>query len=299
MIDLNTTAKIIHETILQTMKELTFEPVYEKGADRKNPPLRKRDDTHLMQYDGEKGKLRVLFSGNKVILLAGAADAESEDDSDYSKLLTAFVDYDEYTEKDIRSTANDIIEALQENFGIKAQQRQNTKMPVPVSRTQAKSGVMSYNPLTLANRLLAVYPELKEIYKQSIEDYGEFLAEDFFINHANKLIIETINKSDPQKMKKLFGIFNEVFEDGTNETQGVIAVTILGSQYNDPDFMQKIVEYMEGGLLEAVVEVNKYLEKNKGARLRLEKPPLYKPKRDKKGGIMDLLLGGGQSPQNK
>lgn len=298
MIDLNTTAKIIHETILQTMKELTFEPVYEKGADRKNPPLRKRDDTHLMQYDGEKGKLRVLFSGNKVILLAGAADAESEDDSDYSKLLTAFVDYDEYTEKDIRSTANDIIEALQENFGIKAQQRQNTKMPVPVSRTQAKSGVMSYNPLTLANRLLAVYPELKEIYKQNIEDYGEFLAEDFFINHANKLIIETINKSDPQKMKKLFGIFNEVFEDGTNETQGVIAVTILGSQYNDPDFMQKIVEYMEGGLLEAVVEVNKYLEKNKGARLRLEKPPLYKPKRDKKGGIMDLLLGG-QSPQNK
>lgn len=298
MIDLNTTAKIIHETILQTMKELTFEPVYEKGADRKNPPLRKRDDTHLMQYDGEKGKLRVLFSGNKVLLLAGAADAESEDDSDYSKLLTAFVDYDEYTEKDIRSTANDIIEALQENFGIKAQQRQNTKMPVPVSRTQAKSGVMSYNPLTLANRLLAVYPELKEIYKQSIEDYGEFLAEDFFINHANKLIIETINKSDPQKMKKLFGIFNEVFEDGTNETQGVIAVTILGSQYNDPDFMQKIVEYMEGGLLEAVVEVNKYLEKNKGARLRLEKPPLYKPKRDKKGGIMDLLLGG-QSPQNK
>lgn len=299
MIDLNTTAKIIHETILQTMKELTFEPVYEKGADRKNPPLRKRDDTHLMQYDGEKGKLRVLFSGNKVLLLAGAADAESEDDSDYSKLLTAFVDYDEYTEKDIRSTANDIIEALQENFGIKAQQRQNTKMPVPVSRTQAKSGVMSYNPLTLANRLLAVYPELKEIYKQSIEDYGEFLAEDFFINHANKLIIETINKSDPQKMKKLFGIFNEVFEDGTNETQGVIAVTILGSQHNDPDFMQKIVEYMEGGLLEAVVEVNKYLEKNKGARLRLEKPPLYKPKRDKKGGIMDLLLGGGQSPQNK
>ena len=252
-----------------------------------------------MQYDGEKGKLRVLFSGNKVLLLAGAADAESEDDSDYSKLLTAFVDYDEYTEKDIRSTANDIIEALQENFGIKAQQRQNTKMPVPVSRTQAKSGVMSYNPLTLANRLLAVYPELKEIYKQNIEDYGEFLAEDFFINHANKLIIETINKSDPQKMKKLFGIFNEVFEDGTNETQGVIAVTILGSQYNDPDFMQKIVEYMEGGLLEAVVEVNKYLEKNKGARLRLEKPPLYKPKRDKKGGIMDLLLGGGQSPQNK
>lgn len=299
MIDLNTTAKIIHETILQTMKELTFEPVYEKGADRKNPPLRKRDDTHLMQYDGERGKLRVLFSGNKVLLLAGAADAESEDDSDYSKLLTAFVDYDEYTEKDIRSTANDIIEALQENFGIKAQQRQNTKMPVPVSRTQAKSGVMSYNPLTLANRLLAVYPELKEIYKQNIEDYGEFLAEDFFINHANKLIIETINKSDPQKMKKLFGIFNEVFEDGTNETQGVIAVTILGSQYNDPDFMQKIVEYMEGGLLEAVVEVNKYLEKNKGARLRLEKPPLYKPKRDKKGGIMDLLLGGGQSPQNK
>lgn len=299
MIELNTTAKIIHETILQTMKELTFEPVYEKGADRKNPPLRKRDDTHLMQYDGEKGKLRVLFSGNKVLLLAGAADAESEDDSDYSKLLTAFVDYDEYTEKDIRSTANDIIEALQENFGIKAQQRQNTKMPVPVSRTQAKSGVMSYNPLTLANRLLAVYPELKEIYKQNIEDYGEFLAEDFFINHANKLIIETINKSDPQKMKKLFGIFNEVFEDGTNETQGVIAVTILGSQYNDPDFMQKIVEYMEGGLLEAVVEVNKYLEKNKGARLRLEKPPLYKPKRDKKGGIMDLLLGGGQSPQNK
>ncbi|HOL79738.1 MAG TPA: hypothetical protein PLA10_06920 [Clostridiales bacterium] len=292
MIDLNTTAKIIHEGILETLKSLSFEPVCEKGADRKNPALKKRDEAHLMQYEGEKGKLRILFSGSKVFLLVAAPDAESEDDSDYKKVLTGFVDYDEYTEKDIRSLANDIIDEVENNFGVKSFRSQNVKMPTPVSRTQAKSGVMSYNPLTLANRLLSMYPELKEPYKQNIQDYGDFLPEDFFLNHANKYIHETIEQNDPQKMKKLFGILNEIFEDGTNETQGVIAVTILGAKYNDPDFMQKIVEYMEGGLLEAVVEVNKYLEKNRGARLRLEKPPIYKPKRDKKGGLMDLLLGG-------
>ena len=51
--------------------------------------------------------------------------------------------------------------------------------------------------------------------------------------------------------------------------------------------MQKIVEYI-GGLLEAVVKVNKYLEKNRERDSGSEKPPIYKPK-GQKGGLMGLL----------
>ena len=42
---------------------------------------------------------------------------------------------------------------------------------------------------------------------------------------------------------------------------------------------------------EPVGEIIKYLRKSKGARMRLENPPLYKPKKDKKKGMVSSMLG--------
>ena len=76
-------------------------------------------------------------------------------------------------------------------------------MPLPISLAHKlakqltlvrKNGTLSYDANTLGDRFTKLYPELRDEYKSNIELYDEFLAEDFFINHGNAIVLRTINK---------------------------------------------------------------------------------------------------------
>ena len=85
-------------------------------------------------------------------------------------------------------------------------------------------------------------------------------------------------------MKKMFQILNEIYEDGTNDTQSLIAVTILGKLNNDQILLARCVDYMSETMAPPVIEVNKFLTTSAGKRAqkKLENPPAYKPKKQKK-----------------
>ena len=83
-------------------------------------------------------------------------------------------------------------------------------------------------------------------------------------------------------MKKLFKLLNDIYEDGTNDTQSIVAVTILGCSLADnPDLIDIAKEHFSETMSEPVSEIIKYLRKSKSARMRLENPPVYKPKKEK------------------
>ena len=69
---------------------------------------------------------------------------------------------------------------------------------------------------------------------------------------------KTIRENDPQKMRKLFNCLNEIYNDGTNEVQSIIVITILGSINNDEQLLANCVDYMQDMTL-AVIQANKYL----------------------------------------
>ena len=167
------------------------------------------------------------------------------------------------------------------------------KAPATVSKAAAKSGAMAYDPITLATKFAGMFPLLKDEIKNNINTYGEFLCEDFFVNHANKYIMDAIRSNNPQQMKKVFNILGEVYEDGTNEVQSLIAVTILGEIKNDPVIIQRIIPYLTDTMLEPVLAANERLAKSKSSQLRLQNPPKYKPKKQKKPGFLSQLMGGG------
>ena len=93
-------------------------------------------------------------------------------------------------------------------------------------------------------------------------------------------------------MKRLFNILCEIYEDGTNEVQSLIAVTVLGFIENDPVLVQRIMPYLADSMIEPVFAVSKRLKKSKSAKMRLENPPKYKPPKKKKAGLMEKLMGG-------
>lgn len=286
--------EILYNNISSAMTQCGFAPEYKEGAKKNGCPVYERGDAAVMDFSGEKGVARLVFSQDRIHLLFAGKDAPREDDSAFTRDTTYLFVLDEYNEKDAKGVANEINEYVTDTFIVKKKTPIKTKDINTVSRTAARRGILAYDPVTLATKLAGIYPELKDEIPAHIAYYGEFLCEEFFVKHANKCVEATIRENNPQKMKRLFNILGEVYEDGTNEVQSLIAVTVLGFIENDPMLVQRIMPYLTDTMLEPVLAVSKRLKKSKSAKLRLENPPKYKPpKKKKSGGLMNQLMGGG------
>lgn len=249
-----------------------------------------------IDFKGNKGKLRIDVFGNQALLYYTDVNADEATDDDFVKASTNYFNLEEFDQKDIKSLCNEFNDTVDAKFGTKTAASQKPgKMPATVSKSAIKSGSQFYDGNTLASRLSAIYPELKAPYKDNFEKYGEFLAEEFFENYGAAPVINTIKYGTDQEMKKLFKSLNEIYEDGTSDTQGVIAVTILGKMDNDERMCSRAAEYMCDDMRELVLLINKELASSRGAKLKekMKNPPPYKPKKKKSGGLLSEMMAAG------
>ena len=253
-------------------------------------PVDTQDDKSFA-YENDKGTVKIVYNDNKIFLYASDLSYAEATDDDYKRISLSLFD-DNSTDGDIKYIASDFSESINEKFAAKkAVRKNNFKAPPTVSKTAVRSGGMSYDANTLASRMCLVFPELKPYYKENIATYGELLAEDFFTNHANALIVDAIKKNEPATMKKMFNILNDIYADGSNDVQDIVAVTILGSLDNDQILLANCVDYMSPNLAPVVIGVNQYLASHSGkrAKKKLLDPPAYKPKKEKKSSMMSQL----------
>ncbi len=284
MLDLDTVFTTLYTELAPITSKLGFKPIFPEDTKKGEVPLFKRSDKSVfLAYKGEKGSLRILYNDNKIRLLAGDKDAKSEDDSDYTLVSSYLLVLSEYDLRDVKSLLNEITENLNESFTPKqiAKRQQKIKAQATVSRSDVRSGGVFYDTTTLAMRLAGMYPSIKDEYKVHMEKYGEFLCETFFVSVVNPLVYKTIEENNPSKMKKLFGILNEFYEDGSNEVQDVIVVTMLASCDYKGDMHANVLKYISDSMMEPFIRVHKILKRSRSARMRLENPPKYKPKKKK------------------
>lgn len=253
----------------------------------------------VTRYQSENGVVAVVVSDN-IISLMGGEDLENVNDT--PKKLAASLFEETADAKDIKYIVNEFADTLEAKYGQKKaiqKKAQTNKGPQTVSKAQVKNGSF-YDPNTLASKLCLVFPELRESYKAMLSEYSEFYAEEFFQKYGTAKVIAAIKENNPATMKKLFQVLNEIYEDGTNETQSVIAVTILGELNNDQILLARCVDYMSETMAPPVIEVNKYLAgvRGKKARKQLLNPPAYKPKKKKKQSAFMRAMSEGmaQSP---
>ncbi len=256
--------------------------------------VEEKGDACLLKYTKDESILTLKYE-NDIFTLLFSEEAD-EDESKQKRLVASLLSPDAQ-EKDIKYVIGEFNETLTTNFGkkdITKKQGKAKSTPQTVSKNAVKHGSF-YDPNTLASRLCIVFPELRYHYKDSLAQYGEFLAEDFFVNYGTPTVIAAIKENRPATMKKLFQVLNEIYEDGTNETQSLIAVTILGELNNDQILLAQCVDYMSETMAPPVIEVNRYLASRSGqkARKKMEDPPAYKPKKEKKKGFMDRMMAQG------
>lgn len=275
----------------EPVEQCGFHIVRPRDIPKEDAPIETRNGRSVIIYKGADRHLRIEQFDDKIYLLGVQKEGEITD-ADYSQLLVSLFEPETANSKDAKYIAAEFSQAVQEQFGSN-EKKQNAKLPSPVSKAAARSGAESYDANTLANRISVMFPELREAYKQNVAQYGEFLPEDFFIHHGNAPILQTIRENNAQKMRKLFNLLNEIYDDGTNEIQSIIAVTIMGELHNDEQLLANCVDYMSADMLTPVIQINKFLASSsaRGSRMRLENPPPYKPKRAKKQNSFLSNLG--------
>lgn len=289
MADIKELLALVVKGVDAAMSENGFTAVVPSETEKGELPVYENNGALVLDYSGKKGYIRLSYTDERLELLS------SDDGESYKQLELSLFEPETMGERDIKSLVNEYSDTIRTKFKkVQRAANKNSKLPTPVSKSAAKSGALAYDPNTLASRFTTVFPELRETYRANIEHYGEFLAEDFFVNYGNAKVLETIRANDKQKMKKLFNLLNDIYEDGTNETQSLIAVTILGEMNNDPELLENAKEYMSETMCDTVVDVNKYLAGMKGKRdkKKLLNPPAYKPpKKQKEKSMFRQSLG--------
>lgn len=281
----------VYAGIGDALSENGFSVRIPESAEKDALPLFTEGDSTYMDFSGEKGTVRLTFSAAQAALLY------EDDAGSFQNLSVNYFDAESFDERDIKSLCNELADSIRTKYSSKkAAKSKGNKMPTPVSRSAAKNGTQSYDGNTLANRLTGMYPDLKEPYRANYEKYGEFLADEFFMDYGTARVIGTIKSRDKQSLTKLFKILNDIYENGSSDTQGLIAVTILGEMNNDPQMCETAAEYMCDDMREVVLLVNKYLQTPKGKRAKekMKNPPAYKPKKEKKPGMFAQAMAQGQ-----
>ena len=121
------------------------------------------------------------------------------------------------------------------------------------------------------------------------------MPETFFAEIGTPRVLDVIKNGDKAEQKKLFKMLTEVYEDGTNEVQDIIGVSILGEMRNDPEMMAVADEYMSEYMAGPVHEINKLTARNSRLTKKLKNPPPFKPKKKKKSPLQSVLAQGQKS----
>lgn len=293
MLDRNNALELILKGCNDTFAAQGFKVNMPENSGKDASPVFEDGETAYIEIEKNNLKLRFISAGDLLEV------AEGDEDGEFKKIETNLFDLEAFDERDIKSLVNEINDTVVSSYGKKSAKAASKKAPVPVSKKAAKNGDSAYDAYTLANRLLALYPQLKEAYQENYQRYGEFLGEDFFVNHANEYILGTIKSYDKMSQKKLFKILTDIYQNGSSDTQDLVAVTILGEMNNDKELLEKLREFTDDDdFYDTVAAVNAYLATASGkkARKQMENPPKYKPKKEKKG-MMSQLMGGMQMPQ--
>lgn len=125
-------------------------------------------------------------------------------------------------DRDVNSIANDFEDSVRNVLGCKVNIGANG-----VELPRASAGDMK-TPNDIAQKLLAVFPDLKNDYSAHISENNDFYYLEFFETKAVPAICTLLDTGDKKKISKFIASLNELYVEGSKETTAIVAYTLLG-----------------------------------------------------------------------
>lgn len=220
-------------------------------------------------YEVENGKAMVFLSGNlaygvfydvktKRFDLKSTTMEEGKEPK-WRSLSTFMFNPEEDTTSDAESIANDFLETVEGPKRVELV-RQNKK------RAKKEDGTLDADPQFLFNRLMGVFPELREEMAEERIHYGRIR---FFTFAKEKIApkVENLaaNYPDSEPFEKMCGILNDMYANADMDARSIITIAIL-NEVNDTALAN-----IKEKLSEDLSKIYKYSRGFRGKKVKPEK----------------------------
>lgn len=237
------------------------------------------DTAEPITYAGDYGEVELKFEENAINVNCKA------EGTDFKTVAQTLFDLSDETwdDKATKSAANVICEAVSKYYGTECVYAGKTAKTAKESNVVDATAAVekskkskkektsdSYDIITLTNRMENIFQDLKGEMIKNIEKYDIFLPEEYFETLVTPRIVEAMKTNDRPVLKKVFNAFNTFYDEGDNDIQSLIVVSILGMSFaNDESLLKNCESLMAETLYDAVIPVITYLKTGKGAKKRI------------------------------
>ena len=185
------------------------------------------------EFKNEKLSFKIGHDEEKKLLLLDVAEVnEAGEVGEYSNASSWLFENPEDL-RDAESAGMDFFDTLKGKIGFKNTRiNKNGEIAMP---SKEKSG-NSFNVEAFCAKLLAIYPQLKDEYKNHVAEYGSFLYVDFFKNHIVPMIEKLLDENNKKNIKKVFPVLNDVYINGDRTAQNVlVGIVLCGAVKNNKE----------------------------------------------------------------
>lgn len=189
-------------------------------------------------YLNEKYALKIEYDEARQVYNLSIA-AKGENGIGEYKNISAYLFDESQTKADAISVGIDFVDSAQKAMGIKAGYRGGAAIDLPTA--QGENVTVS----TLTAKLLANYPELKEVYKAEVDEKGKYLYLDFSARYFIPEIRKTLDEKNKKAVKKLIDMLCEMFVAGDRATSDLVIALLAGAIGKDAERFKTATEKME------------------------------------------------------
>ncbi len=189
-------------------------------------------------YKNDAKAFRIFYDGKSFCL--ELADVEDGNVAPYKK-AASWLFGDDHTEKDTLVIAEDFENTVLSAIGAAPTAAKNGEVALPGKNAAgATPGIEA-----LTAKMLAIYPECKDIYKEEVARNGEFLYADFFLRHIVPRVRQTVSSGGKKQISKVMDILGKMYYEGDSTVSNVVVSAIIaGTFYDRPDDYTKACEYL-------------------------------------------------------
>lgn len=154
--------------------------------------------------------------------------------------ISSFLFDDSQTEKDAASVGIDFIDSAKKVLGVKTKRKSisgEADLPSASSETVTVS--------VLVAKLLAVYPHLKDVYRDETAAKGKFLYLDFCTTYFLPEIRNTLDSGNKKAVKKLLDMLADIFVTGDKASSTLVTALLAAAVGKDEKRFALISEKLE------------------------------------------------------
>lgn len=186
-------------------------------------------------YTGKGKKVKINYSESKKVYELLVADEESDE----YKTASAYLFDETQNKNDIEAVAIDFIDTLHKQLGVKkVASRTGIELPSDLGGDRVGLG-------GLTQKLLAIFPQYKETYKQHVADYGKFLAVNFFHENFIPSVKQLLESGNKKQIKKFYDAMCDIYIDADADTVPFVVGVVAAAVYDNTALLETVKDYTE------------------------------------------------------